>query len=642
VSSIRVVVALSYCLLCVLVGIAFPQQPDRFESLLASAQDAQTRSDFQAAAKFYSEAVALHPEIPELRANLGLMYYQLGNAEQAREVFRQTLRLKPGLFVPELFLGLGYVKEKRFNEAVPYLKQAVFSQPGDARAALALGQAYTGLGKSRLAISTYRHLIEHNPQDADGWFHLGVSYLEQVEDDARVLLAKHKGSGYLHALIANSFAEQKAYVQATEAYKKALQSPTYPPGTHAAYGFVLLHQHELSSAERELNIELASHPGSLIAKLGMAGLHVEQGAADKGARELAGIWNADVAFLRVNAPMFVAGLSASRLLQLQEALKNGKANGNIPEAVISLFEKGSALSRAVQKPKATGSVDKPTWPLNQSAATLHASGKYRECTDLLVAQFHSLQVRQVSLLADCAYSSAAFQVTFTAAEKLVLNQATEAEGLYWEIRSVQKLAGEALDHASELNSDSPMLHVLLGDIYRQRKYWPDAQNEYRKALALKPEDGGALFGLSLALLADGKTDLARELSEASLRKSPDDPEFNAVMGEILSAQHDFSGAEPYLKKALNTKPELVPHVHALLGRVYSETGRTEQAIAEFRMGLADDKDGRIHFQLGRVYLKLGDRESAQKAFEVSERLRREGLTRAEVAMQQGENSDESQ
>jgi tetratricopeptide (TPR) repeat protein len=373
----------------------------------------------------------------------------------------------------------------------------------------------------------------------------------------------------------------------------------------------------------------------------MAGLHVEQGAVDEGARELAEIWNADVAFLQVNAPMFVAGLSAPRLLQLQEALENGRANGNIPESVTSLFEKGSALSRAAQKPKATGSVDKPTWPLNQSAATLYASGKYRECTDLLVAQFHSLQVTQVNLLADCAYSSAAFQVTFTAAEKLVLNQATEAEGLYWEIRSVQKLAGEALAHASELNSDSPMLHVLLGDIYRQRKYWPDAQNEYRKALALKPEDDGALFGLSLALLADGKTDRARELSEASLRKSPDDPEFNAVMGEILSAQHDFSGAEPYLKKALNTKPELVPHVHALLGRVYSETGRAEQAIAEFRMGLADDKDGRIHFQLGRVYLKLGDRESAQKAFEVSERLRREGLTRAEVAMQQGENSDES-
>ena len=70
------------------------------------------------------------------------------------------------------------------------------------------------------------------------------------------------------------------------------------------------------------------------------------------------------------------------------------------------------------------------------------------------------------------------------------------------------------------------------------------------------------------------------MTRAALAKNPDDPEFNAVMGEILCAQHDFAGAEPYLKKGLNTKPELVPHVHALLGRVYAETNRTQEAIAE--------------------------------------------------------------
>jgi tetratricopeptide (TPR) repeat protein len=278
-------------------------------------------------------------------------------------------------------------------------------------------------------------------------------------------------------------------------------------------------------------------------------------------------------------------------------------------------------------------------PINKTAEEFYESGKYRECSDLLDSRFKRLQIREIKLLAYCSYSSEAYQNVFAAAEKLVVNPSSEAEGLFWETRSVQKLASEALARASELDSDSPMLHVLLGDVYRHRKYFSDAEVEYRKALSLRPEDNGALFGLSLTLLADGKIDAARDLVEANLKKSPDDVEFNAVMGEILSAQHDFPGAEPYLKKALNTKPELIPHVHALLGKVYYETGRTEQAIAEYKMGLSDDKDGRIHFQMGRVYLKLGDRESAQKAFEVSDRLRREGLTRAEVAMQQGESND---
>ena len=56
-------------------GSAFPQEPAQFESLLASAQQAQAGSDFASAAEFYRKAVGIHPEIPELKANLGLMYY---------------------------------------------------------------------------------------------------------------------------------------------------------------------------------------------------------------------------------------------------------------------------------------------------------------------------------------------------------------------------------------------------------------------------------------------------------------------------------------------------------------------------------------------------------------------------------------
>ena len=146
----------------------------------------------------------------------------------------------------------------------------------------------------------------------------------------------------------------------------------------------------------------------------------------------------------------------------------------------------------------------------------------------------------------------------------------------------------------------------------------------------------------MTLLANSDLDEALRVTQAALTKNPDDPEFNAVMGEILSIQHDFSGAEPYLKKGLSTKPELVPHVHALLGRVFAETNRTQEAITESKLGLADDKDGRLHFQIARLYLKVGDRDSAKQAFAESDRLRREGLTRAAVAMQQGENNGDSQ
>jgi predicted Zn-dependent protease len=114
------------------------------------------------------------------------------------------------------------------------------------------------------------------------------------------------------------------------------------------------------------------------------------------------------------------------------------------------------------------------------------------------------------------------------------------------------------------------------------------------------------------------------------------------MGEILCARNEYADAEPFLKRSLNTKPEFVSRVHALLGNVYAKTNRTQQAIAELRLALDSDKDGSLHYQVARLYLKVGDRASANQAFEVSKRIQREALMHATVAMEQGANDTESQ
>ena len=80
-----------------------------------------------------------------------------------------------------------------------------------------------------------------------------------------------------------------------------------------------------AGAQRELNAELASNPGSLMAKLGRARLHVEQGAVADGVKEISEVWKADANFLRVNVPLFNAGLSRTETCRLCSVLwKNSK------------------------------------------------------------------------------------------------------------------------------------------------------------------------------------------------------------------------------------------------------------------------------------------------------------------------------
>ncbi len=639
---IKVVVCAS--MLCLPWGAAFSQQPDALESLLASAQQAQARSAFQTAADFYRQAAALHPEIAELKANLGLMYYQTGKNDQAAEAFRQAIRQKPTLFVPNLFLGLDYVKLKRFKEAIPYIKQAVLSKPADIQAQLGLGEAYAGSGNTRLAIPSYLRASQLDPGNADVWYHLGVSYLEQVEADARVMLTRYKDSAYLQALMADNFSEQRALIQAAEAYKKALSFPAFPPDTHASYGFVLLNRHDLLGAERELTSELESNPGSLTAKLGMARLRVEQGAIEQGATEIAEIWKIDAGFLAANVQRFKAGLDQPKHSALLRVFEERERTGDVAENMAGLFRTAANDERLVslRTTSDTEIANRSTQVRFGKPAQMYAQGEYRQCSDLLSSRPQPLPAYELRLQAVCAYSTGDYRHAFDAAAKMAVSAGAEAEGLYWETKSAQRLATDALVRASEMDSSSTKFHILLGDIYRQRKYFPDAEQEYRKALALQPEDAGALFGLALALLADDQIDEAFQVAQAALKTNSDDPELNAVMGEILCARNDFSGAEPYLKKSLNTKPEYVSHVHALLGKVYIHTDRTQDAIAELKLALPNDNDGRLHYQIGRLYLKIGDRESAKQALEVSERLRRAGLNRAAVAMQQSEDDSEPQ
>jgi len=570
------------------------------------------------------------------------MYYQTGKDEKAIESFSEAVRLKPVLFVPNLFLGLDYVKLKRFKEAIPYLKRAALSNPGDVQPQLALGQAYAGTGNPHLAINSYLQASKIDPGKADTWYHLGVSYLEQVESNARTLFTRHKESAYLQALIAETLSEQRAFIQADETYKKLLAMPAFPAGAHASYGFVLLSQHDPVAAEREFNAELAANPGSLMAKLGLARVHLEQGATERSAREIENVFKTDPGFLKSNAAQFRAGLSQQNRTDLKHVFEERRAAGEGQAEIATLFSADTAENPGLRPSTESESAAEPTQLPIAKAAELYTKGRYCDCAALLTSRFALLKAKDLHLLASCAYATGDYRDAFAAATKLVANMATAAGGLYWETKSAQKLATEALAQASRLDSASPKLHILLGDVYRQRKDFLAAEQEYRKALTLQPQDTGALFGLALALLGDNQIDEAFRMAQAAVGRSPEDPEFNTLMGEILCAKHDYSGAEPYLKKSVSTKPELVSHVHALLGKVYAETNRPQQAITELKLALAGDRDGRLHYQIGRLYLKVGDRASAAEAFEVSERMKHEELHRAAVALQQGEYSGEPQ
>jgi tetratricopeptide (TPR) repeat protein len=586
------------------------------ESILTAANEAQSKGDFSAAAGYYRKAVKVSPNVAELWANLGLMDDLTGNASEAIKSFSTAAHLNESMFVPQLFLGIDYLKLNHAETAIPFLQRAEQLNPKDPQAPLALGRAFAISGKGDRASDAYWRATNLAPEDGNAWLGLGMAEMQQSSADDRMMAETYKDSVYTKIRAGETFAEQGKLNRASEAYTSALTTKSPPPScAHAGYGMVLMRQQEISKAQSEFNQELKLNPSCSMARLGLAGLRIMQGDTDGALKDLVTLWHTDRGFLQESLPLLREGLTEDQRQQLLRMAQDLETRGDpLPAEAADVLHPGSQ-----SEPK--------------DADAFYLSGQYHQCSEILGPRLSVLSEQSLLHLAPCSFYTGDYRTASVAARKLRSSAATRVSGLYWESKADQKLAIAALAHAGEPASNSPQLHVLLGDIYRQKQQWEDAENEYQKALALEPRNQSAKLGLAMALFANGKSEEALAIDKALLTETPDNSEENLLAGEILARGDHFADAEVYLKKIRGAGQKFMPRVHTLLGQIYFATDRYPQALSEFQLSQFSDDDGSVHYQLGRIYQKLGDKEKANEAFQVSKRLREQSDVRTDPAPQ---------
>ena len=94
---------------------------ERVEEAIA----AQDRGDAVGAARLYREAIALDPDYPAPRFNLGLMQQEQGDHQSAESALRAALRLRPEF--PEAWVALAETLDAagRETEALAALDTAI-------------------------------------------------------------------------------------------------------------------------------------------------------------------------------------------------------------------------------------------------------------------------------------------------------------------------------------------------------------------------------------------------------------------------------------------------------------------------------------------------------------------------------------
>ncbi|MBN1620671.1 tetratricopeptide repeat protein, partial [candidate division WOR-3 bacterium] len=122
---------------------------------------------YQSAAKEFSTAIELFPEIYEPYLNLGVVFSEIGEKEKSKKYFSKVIQMNPDAVEAYINLGMLYVFDDKFDQAETFLKESIKVSPSYARSYSALGEVYFRTKNYKLAEEAWKKALEINPMDEE-------------------------------------------------------------------------------------------------------------------------------------------------------------------------------------------------------------------------------------------------------------------------------------------------------------------------------------------------------------------------------------------------------------------------------------------------------------------------------------------
>jgi tetratricopeptide (TPR) repeat protein len=109
------------CFVLLLCGhrLAAQQQTDSIQEFSERGQRAPSTANYAEAQQAFEQLAKREPGIAEIHANLGLIYFEQRNFEQAVLALRRALQLKPSLTRSAAILAMSLSELGKYPEALP-------------------------------------------------------------------------------------------------------------------------------------------------------------------------------------------------------------------------------------------------------------------------------------------------------------------------------------------------------------------------------------------------------------------------------------------------------------------------------------------------------------------------------------------
>jgi tetratricopeptide (TPR) repeat protein len=193
-------------------GVPVPPADMKADDLVDSARAAAENGNFAVAIALLKRATEVDPKNKFAWNNLGLIYLQMRESDQAIAAFQKQIEVNPYDEFAYNNLGRVYWNDRKYDDAVKAFNKQLENNPLDKFAHANLGQMYSEWHKYDLAVAELEKAVAVTPDSAPGSAELQVSlgdaYLNLGQDDKALATFDHAVELSPTPLIWNNIAYQ--------------------------------------------------------------------------------------------------------------------------------------------------------------------------------------------------------------------------------------------------------------------------------------------------------------------------------------------------------------------------------------------------------------------------------------------------
>jgi tetratricopeptide (TPR) repeat protein len=176
-----------------------------------------------------------------------------------------------------------------------------------------------------------------------------------------------------------------------------------------------------------------------------------------------------------------------------------------------------------------------------------------------------------------------------------------------------------LDRVASKNPDTLVLHFLRGLIFTKLRHYPEAENSFKKALMIDPDNVELKVNLGTVYFYERKNDSARALLQSVIAGNKEPNAYN-TLSLLETVNGNYSQAMEWIAKALAIRPD-DPYYLNNRGYIYLMLKEYEKALEDINQSITSDPyNGWAYRNKGIYYLKQSSPADAIRMFRQAEGL----------------------